>query len=257
MKLLFSLLLLAPVALAQFVVSVPITSAACSAAPSGYTALCIDVDGSLKISKNGATPTFPDGIDTTKLSLSGGTMTGIINFAPGQTVPLPKPLNGNGAGIVTGPSSASNGILAAFTGTTGQIGPSTLQMATVVTTVNSNLLPESRITNLTTDLAAINTALATKQPTLPAKGTVVTDTTPINGNSCSGPFTLTMPGVTTSSNFNFTPAVDTSTFVGWGAIGGLRFTYWPSANALNYYVCNVTPSAITPGGPVTWNVGVF
>jgi hypothetical protein len=35
----------------------------------------------------------------------------------------------------------------------------------------------------------------------------------------------------------------------------LFFDAWPSANTLNYKVCNNSGASITPGSSTTWNVG--
>jgi hypothetical protein len=63
-----------------------------------------------------------------------------------------------------------------------------------------------------------------------------------------------MTGLTTSSAFSTAFATDPSTVNGWGSTGGLTFVAWPTADTLNWRVCNVTAATITPGA-MTLNVG--
>lgn len=85
--------------------------------------------------------------------------------------------------------------------------------------------------------------------------TFSTGTTAISANTCTTASTVTMTGVTTSAVFVIGPSSDVSAVTGWGATGGLVIEAWPTANTLNYKVCNQTGSTITPGA-VTWNAGV-
>lgn len=87
-----------------------------------------------------------------------------------------------------------------------------------------------------------------------ANTTVTPPTTAVGANSCSSSAsTVTMTGVTTSMTFVFTPTSDASGVTGWGSTGGLVIDAWPTANTLNYKVCNQTGSSITPGS-ITFNV---
>lgn len=88
-----------------------------------------------------------------------------------------------------------------------------------------------------------------------ANTTTTVGTTTINANTCTTASTVTMTGVATTSVFDFTPSTDISATTGWGSSGGLTIVAWPTANTLNYKVCNQTASNITPGGSVTFNVG--
>jgi hypothetical protein len=85
--------------------------------------------------------------------------------------------------------------------------------------------------------------------------TTTVGTTPIGANTCTSTTTVSMPGVTTLSVFNFIPNADVSGVTGWGSVGGLTINSWPTAGALNYKICNQTASSITPGASVTFNVG--
>lgn len=85
---------------------------------------------------------------------------------------------------------------------------------------------------------------------------ITTGTTLIAANTCTSNTATTMTGLlTTSAVIPPTPTSDTSAVTGWGASGGLSFTYTPTANTFNWRVCNTTGSSITPGSSITWNVG--
>lgn len=90
----------------------------------------------------------------------------------------------------------------------------------------------------------------------PYSTTVTVGTTAISANSCTTASTVTMTGLTTAMALKLTPTSDVSTVVGWSpaSTGQLYFTAWPTANTLNYRVCNPTSSSITPGSSTTWNV---
>ena len=88
-----------------------------------------------------------------------------------------------------------------------------------------------------------------------ADATTTVGTTAILANTCTSATTVTMTGVTTATTFAFTPTADLSAVTGWGAGGATLFLdAWPSANALNYKVCNNSSASITPGSSTTWNV---
>lgn len=89
-----------------------------------------------------------------------------------------------------------------------------------------------------------------------ADTTITVGTTAIAANTCTSASTATMTGVATTSTFVFTPNADVSSTVGWspGTGGQLYFSPWPTANTLNYKVCNPTSASITPGASTTWNV---
>ena len=87
-----------------------------------------------------------------------------------------------------------------------------------------------------------------------ADTTTTVGTTAVAANSCTAATAVTMTGVTTSMTFSFTPTTDISGVTGWGSTGGLVIDAWPTANTLNYKVCNQTASSITPSASVTFNV---
>ncbi len=76
---------------------------------------------------------------------------------------------------------------------------------------------------------------------------------PLAANSCTVPVTTAMDGVTTATAFTETFAANPNAANGWGAHGGLSVTLWPTANAVNWSVCNQTAATITPGA-MTLNV---
>lgn len=86
---------------------------------------------------------------------------------------------------------------------------------------------------------------------------ITVGTTAIGANTCATAATPTMTGLATTSVVSITPASDVSSTTGWtpGTAGQLYFTAWPTANTLNYKVCNPTSASITPGASTTWNVG--
>jgi hypothetical protein len=88
-----------------------------------------------------------------------------------------------------------------------------------------------------------------------ADATTTVGTAAISANTCTSATTVTMTGVTTAMTFTFTPTADLSAVTGWGAGGATLFVdAWPSANTLNYKVCNNSSASITPGLGTTWNV---
>jgi hypothetical protein len=87
-----------------------------------------------------------------------------------------------------------------------------------------------------------------------ANTTTTVGTTMIGVNSCSSATAVTMTGMATTSTIVMTPNADVSGVTGWGVNGGLTIDAWPTANTLNYKVCNQTSSSITPGSSVTFNV---
>ena len=85
---------------------------------------------------------------------------------------------------------------------------------------------------------------------------ITTGTTAVPANTCTTNTPTTMTGLlTTSSIIPPAPTTSTAAVTGWGAVGGLSFTYYPTANTFNWSVCNTTATSITPGGSLTWNVG--
>lgn len=87
---------------------------------------------------------------------------------------------------------------------------------------------------------------------------ITTGTTAIPALSCTLNTATPMTGLlTTSVIISPTPTTDTSAITGWGAVGGLSFSYYVTAGTFNWSVCNTTSASITPGGSIVWNVGAM
>lgn len=91
-----------------------------------------------------------------------------------------------------------------------------------------------------------------------AKVSITLTTSSIGANSCEGAHTQTLSGLSSSSSLAPTPNSDPSGLVGWGpGSPGLWLDIWPSANTVNWKVCNNSSSALTPGGAVVANIGAI
>lgn len=95
---------------------------------------------------------------------------------------------------------------------------------------------------------------STMLPTVIANVQITLPTTAIAANSCTTPATVSMPGLKTTSALMTAFASNPNSVTGWGLGGGLVLTAWPTANTLNWSVCNQTGASITPGA-MTLNVG--
>ncbi len=153
--------------------------------------------------------------------LSGMTAGQVPIAATATTVTSSHALAGSGAGITTGPITSTNLDCAEFSGTGGQIADSGAPCGS------------TGISN----------------------ATFTVGTTAITANTCTSASTVAMTGVAPTSVFMISPASDVSAVAGWGSTGGLVIDAWPTANTLNYKVCNQTAASITPGASVTFNVG--
>ena len=133
--------------------------------------------------------------------------------------------------------------------------------STGTTVSGTNALP-SGATATTQSPGDNSTKVATTAYVSTAIGTVISNatitvgTTAIAANTCVAQTAVTMTGLLTTSTITISPASDISAVTGWSpaSTGQLYFTEWPTANTLNYYVCNGTSTSITPGASTTWNV---
>jgi hypothetical protein len=80
-------------------------------------------------------------------------------------------------------------------------------------------------------------------------------TSTVNANTCTPPSKEKMKGLVATSVVLVSPAMDIGTIKGWGSVGGLTVMAWPTADTLNWRVCNQTSGDITPSASVTFNVG--
>jgi hypothetical protein len=123
-----------------------------------------------------------------------------------------------------------------------------------LTTGVTGLLPNANLANPSTTVNGTTCTLGSTCTVGIALATTTVGVTAIAANTCTTATTVTMTGVATTSTFAITPNVDVSTTTGWGSSGGLVIDAWPTANTLNYKVCNQTAASITPGASVTFNV---
>jgi len=89
-------------------------------------------------------------------------------------------------------------------------------------------------------------------------GTSALGTSAITANSCATTVTTSATGVATTDAITWTPNADIESVNGYGvgASGdGLVIYAWPTANNVNFKVCNATGSSITPGAvTLNWRV---
>jgi hypothetical protein len=156
------------------------------------------------------------------VSISGG---GVNGVALGTTTMQAGATLNPGAGAIV--ATAVGGITVTGTPSAGQI------LAATSSTAAHWVTPAVVIANTTTTVG----------------------TTLVGANSCSASATtVTMTGLATTSTVSFTHNADVSAVTGWGSTGGLTIDAWPTANTLNYKVCNATAASITPSASVTFNV---
>lgn len=90
-----------------------------------------------------------------------------------------------------------------------------------------------------------------------ASGTSALGTSEIAANACATAVTTTATGTATTDVIIFTPNANIRSVTGYGAgtNGGLSITHYPTANNVNFVVCNESGSAITPGAvTLNWRV---
>jgi hypothetical protein len=107
--------------------------------------------------------------------------------------------------------------------------------------------------SLTADVSGVLPVANGGSPAI-ANTTTTVGITTLAANTCSASATtVTMTGLTTASTFAFTPTTDASGITGWGANAGFAIDAWPTANTMNYKVCNQTAGSITSAS-ITFNV---
>lgn len=89
-----------------------------------------------------------------------------------------------------------------------------------------------------------------------ASGATALGTSSIPAATCATVVTATATGTLTTSRIIFTPNASLNAVTGYGAAGTLTIAAYPTANAVNFDVCNHDPSnAVTPGAvTVNWLV---
>jgi hypothetical protein len=171
------------------------------------------------------TPALGDALDV--LLVPGVNWTGTIGFITG----LP------GANGATGPTGATGN-----TGVTGQTGPT----GTNGTNGSAGATGPTGPTGPTGSVASI------------ATGSTALGTSSISGNSCATAITVSASGVLSTDRIEATANADISGQTGYSytSTDGLKIYVWPTANNVNFHVCNGTATSITPGA-VTLNWGVL
>lgn len=94
-----------------------------------------------------------------------------------------------------------------------------------------------------------------------ASGATAMATSAISANTCASVITVSATGTTTSgtgSRITWTPSTDPSGVTGYGILStdGLKVYVYPTANNVNFKVCNGSGSSITPGA-LTFNWSVM
>ncbi len=96
------------------------------------------------------------------------------------------------------------------------------------------------------------------QATLPvSSGTATLGTSAIGSGACASVVTVAASGVATTDAIVFTPNADITAVTGYAPVttGGLAIYPYPTANNVNFKVCNPTSSSITPGAvTLNWRV---
>lgn len=90
-----------------------------------------------------------------------------------------------------------------------------------------------------------------------ASGTSALGTSSISANSCATVVTTAATGTATTDSIVWTPNADISAVTGYGAAStdGLKVYPYPTANNVNFKVCNGSGSSITPGAvTLNWRV---
>lgn len=90
-----------------------------------------------------------------------------------------------------------------------------------------------------------------------ASGTSVLGTSAIAANTCATVVTTAATGTATTDAIIATPNADISGVTGYGkaSTDGLIIYPYPTANNVNFAVCNATGSSITPGAvTLNWRV---
>jgi hypothetical protein len=242
---------------------------------------CTDTGGN-HINFTSATGAFSCGTSNSGGSsgLSGMTAGQVPLAATASTVTSSKALAGAGAGITTGPASAVTSLdVAEFTGTGGQIADSSVAVANLVTQtsnaasgqictytgankvcVPATALP-SGVTATTQSAADNSTKVATTAYVDAhhiASGTAAMGTSAIASGACATVVTVAATGVATTDVLTAGFNTDPTAVTGYGASGTgavVSIYPYPTANNVNFKVCNSTASSITPGAlTLNWKV---
>lgn len=91
-----------------------------------------------------------------------------------------------------------------------------------------------------------------------ASGAKALNTTAVSANTCGTVQTDTATGTLTTDAFSWVPNADITAVTGYNVAGtfGLYIFAYPTADTINFKVCNSTSSSITPGSAITLNYRV-
>jgi hypothetical protein len=170
----------------------------------------------------------------------------------------------------TAPSSATGGIITR-SGVTGMPTGERWTPVAIVSLVSGSLNSVRPANNSAVgqaftyifDGAKFSVATAGNQKTVSlisgtiASGTATLGTSAISSGACATAVTVSATGVATSDIIAFVPAGDITAVTGYApsTSGGLAVYPYPSANNVNFKVCNPTSSSITPGAvTLNWRV---
>ncbi len=111
-------------------------------------------------------------------------------------------------------------------------------------------------TSLTIDQQGRITAASNGSgPVVIASGAKALNTTAVSANTCGSAQTDTATGTLTTDAFSWMPNADITAVTGYNVAGtfGLYIYAYPTADTVNFKVCNSTSSSITPGSAITLN----
>lgn len=120
-------------------------------------------------------------------------------------------------------------------------------------TLTSSPIVAADITNAT----ITHTQTDSTFPTIVGSGTAAMGTGAITSGTCATVVTVSASGVATTDTIKYTPNTDPTAVTGYGpsASGSLYIWAYPTANNVNFKVCNNTAGSITPSAlTLNWQV---